>query len=303
MGALEKIYGPDSLFCDEFTCDVTENFHDAIYISPRYEEVGSPCYCLNRIGMVGRVPHGFAVKRKAQSKCSHIFCITAGKGTVDVDGNTYPMREGDVVLLPNQYAHEYKSDAADPLGMAWMEFFGSDTDRLMSYIVERLGFSLSGEIYPVMLRKIQELLDTMLANPGYHPSVEVYEVLFTLLRYKNRTDGNGVRSEISEKLTFVNEYIETHLHEKITNEELAAMMNYSPHYFLKLFNRLHGMTPGRYILHRRFSRAKYLLRYTDDSVDQVAQQVGFRYTSYFIRHFKQWEGVTPATYRKQNRMV
>ena len=60
-------------------------------------------------------------------------------------------------------------------------------------------------------------------------------------------------------------------------------------------------TPANFILQRRISRAKYLLITTNESLEAIAEALGFCNTSHFIARFKAPEKVTPTEYRKQNR--
>jgi YesN/AraC family two-component response regulator len=53
-----------------------------------------------------------------------------------------------------------------------------------------------------------------------------------------------------------------------------------------------------YIRLSRVKRAKKLLRSTDKTVSEISADVGIKDANYFIRTFKQSEGITPLQYRK-----
>lgn len=59
-----------------------------------------------------------------------------------------------------------------------------------------------------------------------------------------------------------------------------------------------GKTPNRYLSDCRMARAKLLLVSTELSVAQIALQSGFHQSSYFIKVFRQLEGMPPNQYRR-----
>ena len=80
---------------------------------------------------------------------------------------------------------------------------------------------------------------------------------------------------------------------------LATVAGMSPYYFSRVFKRSTGMTPHRYVLHRRMEQAKRLLEEKSISVLHVAHRVGFTDQSQFTRVFHKMVGTTPKNYRKQ----
>ena len=93
-------------------------------------------------------------------------------------------------------------------------------------------------------------------------------------------------------------YLNDHLSEDVSIERLAAIANYSPAQFRRLFTRLMGQSPSAYIANVRINNAKVLLKTTDKRISDIAVEVGFFDHSHFIRTFRKLVGVTPAEYRK-----
>lgn len=93
-------------------------------------------------------------------------------------------------------------------------------------------------------------------------------------------------------------YLNDHLSEDVSIERLAAIANYSPAQFRRLFTRLMGQSPSVYIANVRINNAKALLKTTDKRISDIAVEVGFFDHSHFIRTFRKLVGVTPAEYRK-----
>ena len=63
------------------------------------------------------------------------------------------------------------------------------------------------------------------------------------------------------------------------------------------FKRITGKSFTKYITDRRIQVSRDLLFSTQSSVSEIARQVGFSSDSYFIKVFKETEGITPAQFR------
>ncbi|MFC7304928.1 helix-turn-helix domain-containing protein [Streptomyces monticola] len=93
-------------------------------------------------------------------------------------------------------------------------------------------------------------------------------------------------------------WLERHLDEEITVEQLAARAHMSPRTFARRFSQETGTTPYRWLLRQRVLRAQELLESTDETVDTVASRVGFGTAAALRHHFLRVLGTTPNTYRR-----
>ena len=115
-----------------------------------------------------------------------------------------------------------------------------------------------------------------------------------------------VSTEQNKSLAAVKEvldHISLHYQENLTVSELSGLSNYSEYYFMKLFRQYTGKTLVEYINDFRMEKAKYLLTHSDAPVTEIAMQVGFNSTSYFIKKFQQSNKVSPHKYRKSMRQI
>jgi AraC-like DNA-binding protein len=82
---------------------------------------------------------------------------------------------------------------------------------------------------------------------------------------------------------------------------LAAVCDLSPDHFTRCFRRVIGVTPARWLLHRRLERAAGRLATTTDPVDAIAIENGFADRFHLSRAFSVRFGLPPARYRTQQR--
>ena len=93
-------------------------------------------------------------------------------------------------------------------------------------------------------------------------------------------------------------YINDHLRDGISMKEMADLCHLSPSYFSRTFNRETGESFASYINRKKIALAKELLRETNKSITQIAEEAGYINISNFIAVFKRMEGVTPSVYRQ-----
>ena len=100
------------------------------------------------------------------------------------------------------------------------------------------------------------------------------------------------------RLRRLNEFIETHLHENITIEQLAEIAELGVWTFTRHFKAAAGRSPHEYVLNRRIERASRLLSQGLMAIKEVAFACGFSDQAHMTRVFRARLGTTPARIRK-----
>ncbi len=99
-------------------------------------------------------------------------------------------------------------------------------------------------------------------------------------------------------------YVQTHLNnDRLTAQDVAREMGYSADYLGRLFVARTGYTITAYIVHCRLSRSAEQLRHTDQSVLDIALEVGFASHEGFIKAFRKQYRITPSVYRRLHRQT
>lgn len=92
-------------------------------------------------------------------------------------------------------------------------------------------------------------------------------------------------------------FVENHMEEELTVEQIAAEVNLSPFYFQKGFSILCGVTISDYIRNRRLSLAGRDLQINGDKVIDVAMRYGYESPDSFAKAFSRFHGITPSQAR------
>lgn len=93
------------------------------------------------------------------------------------------------------------------------------------------------------------------------------------------------------------DYINSHLHKRITIHDISEYLGLNETYFSKLFSEETGCSASRYIIKRKIETARNLLRFSDYSCSEISELLAFSSQSHFISKFHSECGLTPLEYR------
>ncbi|WP_375500264.1 helix-turn-helix transcriptional regulator [uncultured Nostoc sp.] len=103
------------------------------------------------------------------------------------------------------------------------------------------------------------------------------------------------------RLREVFEFIELNYHQPINLKQTAQAVGYSSAYLTDIVRRLTGKTVNDWIISRRLTQARALLLSTEESVNQIALQVGYQNINHFYCQFRDYHQNTPHAWRKAQR--
>jgi len=105
-------------------------------------------------------------------------------------------------------------------------------------------------------------------------------------------------SAVAEKIAVIINYIKENLSQKLTLDQLATQVGYSPAYLHKAFKQATSSTLADYIKSERIKHAADLIVTTNYTLTQISYECGFSSQSYFSSAFKDYMGVTPREYER-----
>ena len=125
-------------------------------------------------------------------------------------------------------------------------------------------------------------------------------IIGTLCTYRRGTPEN-IGPIWQEKFDAILERINVNLAQPQTVEKLASENGMSVANFQRLFMKIIGIRPGRYIVQQRLNAACRLLENTDLGIMDIATGTGFCDQSHLTKLFKRERGITPGEYRRRHR--
>lgn len=242
-----------------------------------------------------------------------ITFITEGEGSFSIDNRTYDAAPRDVLFSkPGEIRKWDMQHIANGYALIFEEEFLSSF-FLDSLFVQHLSFfsiektaaklRLPDELYARMIRLLHEIkteIDSYRQNGVHLLRALLYEILMLLNRaYLKIASEEEAKKEAGN--VHINKFIRLvaeNLKEQHAVRYYADKLCLTPNYLNEIVNSSVGISAKQYILDRVMDEAKRLLVYTELSVSDIAFDLHFSTTSYFIRCFRQCTGQTPLLYRQ-----
>ena len=150
--------------------------------------------------------------------------------------------------------------------------------------------------------KIFNEFQSVRTKEEYGYSLLINSYLTQILVFINRlflsTQHDDAKNLMPPLIRDVMTYIQDHLSEQITLEDLSEKFFFNGKYISRRFKKYTGLTIRTYILDRRIALAKKLLN-NGCNVSEACYQSGFSDYANFIRSFTNFVGVSPGRYAKQ----
>lgn len=234
---------------------------------------------------------------------SHAFCeimlVLAGEGWVTVDGKSYPIRRGDIVVYNPDAVHGEKT-ANEGLELA---FFGIRSFNIESLPPDHL---IAKGASPVLHTEADEekfvfyftsLASEVATAEPYGELMAKYWarlILIGILRLANISESKFVSSAVFARIY---RYFNQHFTEIGTLDGVCEALHVSKYYLSHVFKKHTGVSPMKYLTERRIAYAKKLLSETALSAGEVGEACGYRDRAVFFKAFKRETGVSPGEYR------
>ena len=135
----------------------------------------------------------------------------------------------------------------------------------------------------------------LLSNPEQIMNLQYHMIL----EYTQKVERIRLGKRPGKLVIDVANYIQHHLSEPITAEEIAKELYLSRPYLSRKFIEETGESLTDFILKEKTEEAKRLLRYSDKTLTDISNYLGFSSQSHFSRVFKKYALCTPGEYREK----
>jgi AraC-like DNA-binding protein len=102
------------------------------------------------------------------------------------------------------------------------------------------------------------------------------------------------------RLVMVSSFIDAHVGDRVTNTDLANLVGMNTNAFIHFFRMNMKTTPKKFCEAKRFQKACNLLKYSNLSINHIAEQTGFCDRNHFTKVFIKREKIGPSEYRKKS---
>ncbi len=163
---------------------------------------------------------------------------------------------------------------------------------------------IEASVIPDIIKGIHK--EYMDRHYGYELAVRanIFNLFLFILRRWNaqNVDLNinpDMNKDMARRLQTVFDYVENNYQNDITSLDMASICNLSYSYFSRAFKKIMKKNFKEYLNYVRISKAEKLLSTSELNITEIALAVGFSSSSYFIRQFKQFKGISPKQFRSK----
>lgn len=244
-----------------------------------------------------------------------IIYILDGEFSSLVDNVTYFLKKGDFLLIGRNVLHKYHfiegKHSRSRRIVLWItrqmldRLSGGEQD--LSLCLERgkgavyhFPLHYEGILHELLVRAAMTDVPDMEGMKGKRLYDRAQLTLFFL--YLNElcekdAFSSGEKTQVHHELVEqVNDYIEAHMQEAVSLDELAEQVHMSKYHFLRRFKELTGTTVHVYLNNKRLIHACELLQ-EGEAVGEVWGRCGFSDYSSFLRNFRKEYGMSPTSYK------
>lgn len=254
-------------------------------------------------------PFAGRIKAHRHRDLFQILLLQQGEALVEIDGSRLQLNQPTVITLPPGYVHSfefYEGTDGFILTLALPLLSQADSTSRFSFMAQdpQLIQLQQRSRAAAQIEQLIEMMALELREPdGWRTEIcghLVRALLIWLERATQETDRIASDQNFSRQLNDFRHLLELHFSEQMSLREYAAQLNTSVA-TLNRHCRKHLGLSAQELIHQRVNQeAKRRLSFTQRSLEQVAQEIGFSDPAYFSRFFKRLNGVTPSQFRRQN---
>lgn len=232
---------------------------------------------------------------------SYLFLyVKSGDGILRADGGReYKIEQGDCVWVDCREPYAHCSSENNPWELMWVHFDGEEVKAYYEFFRQVNEVPVFRALKATMFVAALETLIGLQTKKdvyGEFESAQALKQLMTLVMLEMKTKEQKVSQELFEAVrgyiaeNYTNDNLIKEIKDQFETGDLDIQEEFKKRYGLELWD---------YILNRKFTVAKEMLRFSVKPVDEIVMESGIRNTDLFYQLFKENEGVSPEDYRRK----
>ncbi len=211
------------------------------------------------------------------------------KGTLSFleNGKRMDIKAGEYYIQEQSQIHEGVT-IIDPPVYFFLHFYGCYDDSNENQDIPIRGKIDIEEIRDICTAAISGGVSNL---SNFDATYYLYRILKKLQGYNSPKRGVDIAAKVAE-------YIENNPAKVNTLDDICEKFNYSKDYIIRAFKKRFNLTPYQYIRYYKVVFAKEMLRTTNLTVSQIAENCGYSDETVFFRAFKAVAGTSPAIWRE-----
>ena len=228
-----------------------------------------------------------------------IVLVLSGSGTLMYNEKFYELKPGSCFFIDCKIPYYHQSSDSDPWELIWVHFHGATSKEYYRYFSVISDPALMPQAFGELKDKLERLLDVnthadLMAEIS--SSRLIMDILSILLQ--DVTNSKEEQTPARQKMLQIRLYLDEHYTDKFSLDQLSEHFFISKYHLSREFKNHFGITPNHYVISKRITLVKKLLRFSDFTLEDIAAKAGFYDTSYLNKQFKKSEGISASDFRK-----
>ena len=240
------------------------------------------------------------VARRKNLESYLVVLVLSGSGILMYGQKTYELKKGSCFFIDCMVPYYHQSSSADPWELVWVHFNGCTSEEYYRYFSSNSLPAFSPPSFPELREKLESLLYVNSVSDfqaEITSSRLIVDILSILLQ--DITGSKEKKHPDRLKMAEVRKYLDEHYTEKFSLDDLSERFFISKYHLSREFHQYYSVTLGQYVISRRLTRAKKLLRFSDCTLEEIARSCGFYDSSYLNRQFRKSEGISASEFRRK----
>jgi AraC family transcriptional regulator, arabinose operon regulatory protein len=246
---------------------------------------------------------GHYTSRKKGLPENFLFYCIDGKGWYRIEDKQYEVKANEFFILPQNVSHAYGSSDNDPWSIYWIHFGGEQLPYFNSLFTIQTHFKpfhvKGSDAIASGFTKMYKTLELGYSTDNLMFANICLSHFISLFIYNSKHF-----EVVDENINCIDSailYMQEHVNETISLNDLSKLYHYSPSRFSSLFKQKTGYAPIDYFLQMKMQKASQQLDFTKQSIKEIAMNFGFDDPYYFSRRFTKVIGMPPTKYRGNNK--
>ncbi len=256
------------------------------------------------------VKNELAALTKHTHAYSELFVCVSGQLTLEVEDMRITLNSGDAAVVPANLSHHKLLEELPVVWCALAFLITANRRRSVSKLSRRLSGFCDGTKAQI-IRNVPQFcgdiyrLRTDLASPYDCAPALAFTLL--LLRYAEKlSDFSPLSAAVPHdsdmnRIALLENLVNGEFMTEITPHGVASLLHISTRQLSRIVKKRYGTTLTRVIINKRLETAEKLLSETDQTVNSIADAVGFSSAAFMHREFKAKYRMTPIEYRNTHR--
>ena len=234
---------------------------------------------------------------------TELIYVLDGTGSYRVDKRMYETKPGNLLIIDKNVWHgeepfRHEHNTTLTVAVRNLRINGREVNLIGSHQRALIDFEPGSAIEKliVALYELQKIPNPDMALCDNLVNAILNVVYTRLMELRMNEDCVEVKND--ELIRVISEYLDEHYDEPLSLSEIGERFGISHYYLAHIFKSETGVSPMKYVMHRKIGEVQNLLMNTDLSIKEIGERLGFSSSCHLSTVFKKYFGISPKTYRR-----